>query len=98
MVEHPLVLSDEEQQYLRTRLKSGLEEIRVESHHTRTLAYRERVRREEALLRGLLAKLGVAVPASPQDAMAVPARPQDPVAEPAAADRPGGPWPRGLEG
>jgi hypothetical protein len=98
MVEHPLVLSDEEQQYLRTRLKSALEEIRVESHHTRTLAYRERVRREEAVLRGLLAKLGVAVPASPQDAMGMPARPQDPMAVAAAADRPEDRWPRGLDG
>ena len=88
MAEHPLVLSDEEQQYLITHLKSALEETRVESHHTRTSAYREQVRREEALLRGLLTKLGVAVPA----------RPPGPVAVPAAADRPVDPRPRGLEG
>jgi hypothetical protein len=56
MAEHPLVLSDEEQQYLITHLKSTLEETRVESHHTRTSAYREQVRREEAPLRGPLAK------------------------------------------
>lgn len=98
MAEHPLVLSDEEQQYLRTRLRSALDEIRVESHHTRTSAYRERVRREEALLRGLLAKLGVAVPATPLEAMAVPARPPEAMAVPAAANPPGDPWPRGLEG
>ena len=87
MAEHPLVLSDEERQYLVTHLRSTLEETRVESHHTRTSAYREQVRREEALLRGLLAKLGVAVPA----------RPPGPAALPAAADRPVE-RPRGLEG
>jgi hypothetical protein len=52
-----------------------------------TPAYRERVRREEALLRGLLAKLGGAVPA----------RPPGPGAGPAAADRPVG-GPRGAAG
>jgi hypothetical protein len=88
MAEHPLVLSDEEQQYLVTRLRSALEETRVESHHTRTSAYREQVRREEALLRGLLAKLGVAVPARPPERAAVPA----------ATDQPVDPRPRGLEG
>ena len=65
MAEHPLVLSDEEQQYLITHLKSALQETRVESHHTRTSAYREQVRGEDALLRDLLAKLGVAVPPGP---------------------------------
>ena len=44
MAEHPLVLSDEEQQYLITHLRSALGETRVESHHTRTSAYREQVR------------------------------------------------------
>ena len=83
MAEHPLVLSDEEQQYLITHLRSALGETRVESHHTRTSAYREQVRREEALLRGLLTKLGAAVPARPP--------------EPAVADRPVE-RPRGLEG
>ena len=87
MAEHPLVLSDEERQYLITHLRSALEETRVESHHTRTSAYREQVRREEALLRGLLAKLGVAVPA----------RPPEPVAAAAAAHRPVE-RPRGLDG
>ena len=87
MAEHPLVLSDEEQQYLITHLKSALEETRVESHHTRTSAYREQVRREEALLRGLLAKLEVAVPARPPESVAVP-----------AAAEPVDPRPRGLEG
>jgi hypothetical protein len=87
MAEHPLVLSDEERQYLITHLKSVFEETRVESHHTRTSTYRERVRREEALLRGLLAKLGAEVPA----------RPPEPVAVPAAAG-PRVERPRGLEG
>jgi hypothetical protein len=73
MAEHPLVLSDDEQQYLIAHLKSALEETRVESRHTRTSAYREQVRREGALLRGLLAKLGVAVPA----AESVDPRPRD---------------------
>jgi hypothetical protein len=58
MSERSLVLSDEERQYLFTHLKSVLEETRVESHHTRSSAYREQVRSEEALLRGLLVKLG----------------------------------------
>jgi hypothetical protein len=88
MAEHPLALSDEERQYLVTHLQSALEETRVESHHTRTSAYREQVRREEALLRGLLAKLGVAVPA----------RPSESVAEPAAADQPVDRGPRGPGG
>ena len=88
MAEHPLVLSDEEQQYLSTHLQSVLQETRVEAHHTMTPAYRDQVRREAALLRGLLAKLGVAVPAPPPERVAVPA----------AADRPVDPRPRGLEG
>jgi hypothetical protein len=88
MAEYPLVLSDEEQQYLITHLRSTLQETRVESHHTRTAAYRERVRREEALLRGLLAKLGVEVSARPPKPVAVAV---------AAADEPIE-RPRGLEG
>ena len=87
MAEYPLVLSDEEQQYLITHLRSALDETRVESHHTRTSAYREHVRREEALLRGLLTKLGVAVPARPPESVAVP-----------AAAKPVDPRPRGPEG
>ena len=86
MAEHPLVLSDEEQQYLSTHLRSVLQETRVEAHHTMTPAYRDQVRREAALLRGLLAKLGVAVPARPPESVAV-----------SAAAEPVDPRPRGLE-
>ena len=57
MAEHPLVLSDEEQQYLITHLKSALEETRVESHHTRTSAYREQVRREDSDSRSAIKSL-----------------------------------------
>ena len=52
-----VVLSDEERNYLAGVLKTALGDTRVEARHTRTEDFREKVRHEEELLRGLLAKL-----------------------------------------
>ena len=58
MSPHTLTLTDEERDYLVAWLKSELQGARVEYRHTRTAEYRDVVKDEEAMLRGLLAKLG----------------------------------------
>ena len=56
--ERTLTLTGEEQVLLRTMLETAFGETRVEVHRTHTPDYRESVQHQEALLRGLLTKLG----------------------------------------
>ena len=53
-----LVLTPEEQELLLEMLQTNRRETRVEAHHTRTRAYKDRVLHHESLIDGLLAKLG----------------------------------------
>ncbi len=55
--ERTLTLNSAELAQLRTMLENALRETRVEVHHTRNIDYRESVKNQEALLRGLLTKL-----------------------------------------
>ena len=57
MVQLETDLTAEEKQYLIRLLDARLGETRVEVHRTHTPDYREQVQQEEALVRGLLAKL-----------------------------------------
>ena len=57
MVQLETELTAEEKQYLIRLLDARLGEARVEVHRTHTPDYREQVQQEEALVRGLLAKL-----------------------------------------
>ena len=52
-----LVFTEEERTYLANLLETALGNARVEVRHTRTEDFREKVRHEEELLRGLLTKL-----------------------------------------
>jgi hypothetical protein len=57
MAEFSLPLTDAEKEYLVSLLESALGDTRMEVHHTRTPAFRDRVVQEEALVRGLLERL-----------------------------------------
>jgi hypothetical protein len=57
MVQLETDLTAEEKQYLIRLLDARLGETRVEVHRTHTPDFREQVQQEEALVRGLLAKL-----------------------------------------
>jgi hypothetical protein len=57
MAEFNLPLSDQERTELLRILKNYLGETRVEVHHTHTPGYRENVKHEEEVIRGLLEKL-----------------------------------------
>jgi hypothetical protein len=52
-----VTLTPDEQAVLVRMLKVALGETRVELHHTRAISFREEVKAEEALLRGLLSKV-----------------------------------------
>lgn len=64
MTDLQLGLSGEEQEYLVELLEAELKETRVEEHRTRKPSYRERVVRREAIIEGLLNKLGRPVTAT----------------------------------
>jgi hypothetical protein len=55
---YTLVLNEAERAELLRLLEHTLGETRVEAHRTHTPAYRERVLGQEAVIRGLLEKLG----------------------------------------
>jgi hypothetical protein len=57
MAEQNLVLSETERSELARLLRRELGETRVEAHHTHTPDYREKVLKNEELLRGLLNKV-----------------------------------------
>jgi hypothetical protein len=57
MAEFNLLLNAQEREELLRVLKSSLGETRVEVHHTHTPGYRENVKQEEEVIRGLLQKL-----------------------------------------
>ena len=57
MAEFNLSLNDQERAELLRVLKNSLGETRVEVHHTHTPGYRESVKHEEEVIRGLLQKL-----------------------------------------
>jgi len=52
-----LTVTAEERDYLQRILQNALEEVRVEVHRTHTPDFRQRVMKEEELVRGLLAKV-----------------------------------------
>ena len=58
MPETQLTLTAEESQFLTGLLEVALRDVRVEEHRTRAPAFRERILHREALMAGLLAKLG----------------------------------------
>jgi hypothetical protein len=58
MADVQLSLSDQERAYLGELLERALKETRIEEHRTRSPSYREHVLHDEALMEGLLAKLG----------------------------------------
>ena len=58
MPETQLTLTAEESQFLAGLLEVALRDVRVEEHRTRVPTYREHLLHREALLAGLLAKLG----------------------------------------
>jgi hypothetical protein len=57
-----LDLNDIELEYLQRTLTSTLSELRGEIEATETRDFREQLQRDEDLLRGILARLGMAVP------------------------------------
>ena len=57
MTEFNLPINDSERAQLLRVLKNSLGETRVEVHHTHTPGYRESVKHEEDVIRGLLQKL-----------------------------------------
>ena len=57
-----LELSDEAQEALASALESYLSDLRLEITDTENLDYRERLKREEAILNGVLGALGHASP------------------------------------
>jgi hypothetical protein len=57
MAEFNLPINEQERAELLRVLKSSLGETRVEVHHTHTPGYRESVKQEEEVIRGLLRKI-----------------------------------------
>ena len=57
MAEFNLLINEQERAELLRVLKNSLGETRVEVHHTHTPAYRESVKEEEEVIRGLLEKI-----------------------------------------
>ena len=57
MAEHSLMISEQERSELLRILRNYLAETRVEVHHTHTPGYREEVKQEEEVIRGLLRKI-----------------------------------------
>jgi hypothetical protein len=57
MAEQSLVINEQERSELERVLRNYLAETRVEVHHTHTPAYREEVKHEEEVIRGLLKKI-----------------------------------------
>ena len=57
MAEQNLVINEQERSELMRVLRNYLGETRVEVHHTHTPGYREEVKHEEEVIRGLLKKL-----------------------------------------
>jgi hypothetical protein len=53
-----LMLTPEERELLLEMLETNRRETRVEAHHTRSRAFKERVLHHESLIDGLLEKLG----------------------------------------
>lgn len=51
-------LSKSEEELLVDLLQTELEDVRSELHHTQALEFKESLKEREALVRGLLAKLG----------------------------------------
>lgn len=58
MAEFNLLINEQERAELLRLLRNSLGETRVEVHHTHTPDYRESVKHEEEVIRGLLEKLG----------------------------------------
>jgi hypothetical protein len=57
MAEFNLLINEQERNELLRVLRNSLGETRVEVHHTHTPGYRESVKREEEVIRGLLQKI-----------------------------------------
>lgn len=57
MAEFNLLINEQERAELLRVLRNSLGETRVEVHHTHTPGYRESVKHEEEVIRGLLEKL-----------------------------------------
>jgi hypothetical protein len=57
MSEFNLPINEQEREELLLLLKNALAETRVEVHHTHTPGYRENVKEEEEVIRGLLEKI-----------------------------------------
>jgi hypothetical protein len=57
MVEQNLVINEQERSELMRILRNSLADTRVEVHHTHTPGYREEVKHEEEVIRGLLKKI-----------------------------------------
>lgn len=54
-----LELTEEERQVLEGLLEAALRELRAEVYHAETATFKDRLKADEQLLRGLLAKLKV---------------------------------------
>jgi hypothetical protein len=57
-----LLLNEQEKNYLETLLKADLAETRVEERRTDTPEYHDGLHKREALIRGLLSRLGATEP------------------------------------
>jgi hypothetical protein len=57
MAQFNLLINAQEREELLRVLKNSLGETRVEVHHTHTPGYRESVKHEEEVIRGLLQKI-----------------------------------------
>ena len=57
-----ITLEQDEAELLSGLLRSALSDLREEIHHTQVSAYKADLKLDEALLRGILAKLSVPVP------------------------------------
>src|SRR5262245_54417846 len=66
-----LTLSEKERDTLLSMLRQALGETRMEVHHTHTPDYRELVLDQEALIRGLIAKLETVQPVSPEVSLTI---------------------------
>lgn len=58
MAESQLTLTVEEREYLVGLLATVLKDTKVEEHRTRTSTYREHILQREAVIAGLMRKLG----------------------------------------
>lgn len=64
MPDYRISLTEEEKDTLKSLLRTELDDSRVEVHHTITPTFRDQVKRQEELIRGLLSKLESPKPAA----------------------------------